>query len=368
MKLSRILPALVAACWTLASPAPAGAVRLKDLVTIEGVRENMLLGYGLVVGLNGTGDRQQTVFSTQSLSNLLQKMGVNVSPRSLRVNNVAAVMVTATLPPFARPGIKLDVTVSSIGDAANLQGGVLLLTSLRAANGEVYAVAQGAISIGGFSAGRGGSGVQVNHPTVGRVPQGAIVEKPAPSVAPGPDGFRLQLRRADFATSSRISTMLNDTFPGGEARSENSAIIAVRMPPAFRGRAVEFVARIGALEIETDRRAKVVLNERTGTVVIGSRVRIAPVAVLHGNLTVQIVTDFVVSQPPAFSPGQTTVTPQVNVRVEEEQARQVSLKKGASVEELIKALMAIGSTPRDIIAIMQSIAAADALEAELEVM
>ena len=348
--------------------SPVSAVRLKDLASIEGVRENMLIGYGLVVGLAGTGDRQQTVFSTQSLSNLLQKMGVNVSPTALRVNNIAAVMATGSLPAFARPGSRIDVTVSSIGDAQNLQGGTLLFTSLKAANGEVYAVAQGPLSIGGFSAGRGGSSVQVNHPTVGWIPEGAVVERAAPSVPPSPDGFRLQLRRPDFTTSSRITEMLNETFPGGVARAENSAAVMVKMPASYRERPVDFIARIDALEIPTDRLAKVILNERTGTVVIGSDVKIAPVAVLHGNLTVQVVTDFVVSQPPAFSQGETVVTPQVNVQVEEERARQVLLKEGASVEELIKALMAIGSTPRDIIAIMQSIAAAGALEAELEVM
>jgi flagellar P-ring protein precursor FlgI len=351
-----------------AAGTPLESARLKDLVTIEGVRDNMLIGYGLVVGLNGTGDRQQTIFSTQSLANLLQKMGVNVSPTSLRVNNIAAVMVTANLPPLASPGTKLDVVVSSIGDAANLQGGTLLLTSLKATDGAVYAVAQGPISIGGFSAGRGGTGVQVNHPTVGRIPEGALVEKRAPSVRPDPNGFRLQLRRPDFATSSRITELLSDTFPAAEVYAENSAIVAVKAPPAFRTRPVEFIAQIDALEVATDRRAKVVLNERTGTVVIGSAVTIAAVAVLHGNLTVQVVTDFAVSQPAPFSEGETVVSPRVDVRVQEEEARQVTLKEGASVEELIRSLMAIGSTPRDIIAIMQSIAAAGALEADLEVM
>ena len=344
------------------------AARLKDLVTIEGVRDNMLIGYSLVVGLNGTGDRQQTVFSTQSLSNLLQKMGISVAPTALRVNNVAAVMATATLPPFATPGAKIDVTVSSIGDAANLQGGTLLLTSLKAANGEVYAVAQGAVSIGGFAAGSGATGVQVNHPTVGRIPEGAVVERPAPTVGPDPSGFRLQLRRPDFVTAARVAERLGDTFPDAVVHAENAAVVAVQMPAEFRERPVEFIARIGTLEIAADRLAKVVLNERTGTVVIGNNVTLAPVAVLHGNLTVQIVTDFAVSQPAPLSPGETVVTPQVDVQVREQQARQVVLGDGASVEELIKALTAIGSTPRDIIAIMQSIAAAGALDADLEIM
>ena len=351
----------------LVSSQPTRAARLKDLVSIEGVRDNMLLGYGIVVGLNGTGDRQQTVFSTQSLSNLLQKMGVNVPPTALRVNNIAAVMVTASLHAFATPGVKIDLTVSSIGDAATLQGGMLLLTSLKAANGEVYAIGQGALSIGGFSAGRGGSGVQVNHPTVGRIPEGGRVEKAAPTVEPNPEGFRLQLRRPDFVTASRLTEVLNKEFPTVIARAENSASVMVTMPPDYRHEPVKFIARIDRLEVPTDRRASVVFNERTGTVVIGSNVTIAPVAVLHGNLTVQIVTDFVVSQPAPFSGGETVVAPQVGVEVNEEQARQVVLKKGASVEDLVKALMSIGSTPRDIIAIMQSIAAAGSLDADLEV-
>ena len=351
----------------LASTQSAPAARLKDLVSIEGVRDNMLIGYGIVVGLNGTGDRQQTVFSTQSLSNLLQKMGVNVPPTALRVNNIAAVMVTASLPAFATPGLKIDLTVSSLGDAATLQGGMLLLTSLKAANGEVYAVAQGAVSIGGFSAGRGGSGVQVNHPTVGRVPEGGRVEKAAPTIDPNPEGFRLQLRHPDFVTASRLTDVLNKEFPTVVARAENAATVMVTMPLSYHQEPVKFIALIDRLEVPTDRRATVVLNERTGTVVIGNNVTIAPVAVLHGKLTVQIVTDFVVSQPAPFSGGETVVAPQVGVEVNKEQARQVVLKKGASVEELVKALMSIGSTPRDIIAIMQSIAAAGSLDALLEV-
>jgi len=349
-----------------AMPGTAFAARLKDLVTIAGVRDNLLIGYGLVVGLAGTGDGQQTLFSIQSLSNLLRKMGVNVPPEGFRVNNIAAVMVTATLPPFATPGTRIDVVVSSIGDADTLQGGTLVLTPLKAADGEVYAVAQGALSIGGFSAGRGGTGVQVNHPTVGRIPEGALVERGAPSVEPDPAGFQLQLRRPDFVTASRIAAALNRTFPNAVAEAVNSAIVAVRMPTAYELRPVDFIAQIDAVEVETDRRAKVVLNERTGTVVIGNSVRIAPVAVLHGNLTVQVVTDYQVSQPPPLSPGQTVVTPQVGVQVEEQKAREVKIKEGATVEELIAALIAIGSTPRDIIAIMQSIAASGALDAELE--
>jgi len=361
------LLAAVLLLWPLAASASA-SIRVKDLATIEGVRDNQLIGYGLVVGLAGTGDRQQTVFSTQSLSNLLRKMGVNVDPIGLRVNNVAAVMVTAVLPPFAGSGTRHDTVVSSIGDAASLQGGTLLLTSLRAPDGQVYAAAQGSISIGGFGAGGGGTGVQVNHPTVGRIPGGALVERPAPTPPPDPSGFRLQLRRPDFVTASRMERALMLEFPEAEVEAESSASVLVRMPEVYRERPVDFLARMDVVEVETDRRARVVLNERTGTVVIGSEVRIAPVAVLHGSLTVQVVTDFNVSQPGPFSGGQTVVTPQVNVQATEEEAKAALIPEGASVEDLVTGLTAIGSTPRDIIAIMQSIAAAGALEAELEIL
>jgi len=363
MKRSLNLVLLLAACCVAARGA-----RLKDLAAIEGVRDNQLIGYGLVVGLNGTGDRQQTVFSTQSLSNLLTKMGVNVAPDQLRVRNVAAVMATSTLPAFATPGMRLDVTVSSIGDAASLRGGTLLLTALKGADGRTYAVAQGPLSIGGFAAGQGGSGVQVNHPTVGRAPNGALVELAAPSVPPDPAGVRLQLRRPDFITASRVGEAVAERFPGAEVQPESSGAVRIRMPPEYGGRAVDFLAELQTIEVETDRPARVVLNERTGTVVIGSTVRIAPVAVLHGGLTVQIVTDYIVSQPGPFAAGETTVVPQTNIEVREEKARKGMIPAGATVEELVQALTAIGTTPRDIIAIMQSIAAAGALEAELEVM
>ncbi len=350
----------------LALAPAAAATRLKELATIEGVRDNLLVGYGLVVGLKGTGDRQQTVFSTQTLANLLEKMGVSVPPTALRVNNVASAMVTATLPPYALPGSRLDVTVSSIGDAASIQGGTLLLTSLKAATGDVFAAAQGPVSIGGFAAGGPGGSVQVNHPTVGRIPGGALVERPAPTEPPG-TALRLQLRRPDFLTAARVAEALNKTFQGPVARAENSAAIWVELPPDYRNRRVEFIAALEPVEVASERLARVVLNERTGTVVIGKDVRISPVAVLHGNLTVQIVTTFEVSQPAPLSPGQTVVTPQTSVGVKEEKARHLLLKEGVSVEELIKSLIGIGSTPRDVIAILQSIAAAGALDAQVEV-
>ncbi|MGH9718610.1 MAG: flagellar basal body P-ring protein FlgI [Bryobacteraceae bacterium] len=350
-------------------PAPAVSARIKDLASLEGVRDNQLIGYGLVVGLAGTGDRRQTVFSTQSLTSLLERMGVSVPATAIRVNNTAAVIVTATLPPFSQPGARLDTTVSSIGDASNLQGGMLLMTPLKGADGQVYAVGQGAVVTGGFAAGKGGNSQTVNHPTVGRVAAGALVERPAPSVAPH-GGFKLQLHRADFTTAARIAEVVNRKFSGQgipAAQAENSGVVAVRMPSTFAGGPIEFVAAVESLTLESDRTAKVIVNERTGTIVMGREVRIAPVAILHGNLSVEIQTTLEVSQPPALSSGETAVVPQTSVKAREERARNVVLKDGASVEELVRALAAIGSTPRDVIAILQSLKAAGALDAELEI-
>lgn len=351
--------------------APAGAVRLKDLVSVEGVRENQLVGYGLVVGLAGTGDKRQTMFSAQTLTNTLERLGLSVSPTAIRVNNTAAALVTATLPAFAQPGQKLDVTVSAIGDASNLQGGMLILTSLRGADGQVYAVAQGSVVTGGFSAGKSGNSQTVNHPTVGRAPEGAMVERAAPSVVPR-DKVRLQLRRSDFTTSSRIVEAVNTRFPSSPqpfAHADNSGLISVQIPSDFANRTTEFVSELEKLSIEADSPARIVVNERTGTIVLGKDVHIAPVAILHGNLSVEIETTMTVSQPGPFSPGGTTeVVPQTKLAAKEEKARSVVLKQGATVEELVRALAAIGSTPRDVIAILQSLRGAGALEGELEVL
>ncbi len=346
-----------------------GLARVKELATIEGVRDNQLIGYGLVVGLNGTGDRRQTVFSVQSLTNLLQQMGVAVSPSLIRVSNTASVLVTATLPPFAQPGTRIDVTAAAIGDASNLQGGLLVLTALKGVDGQVYAMAQGSVVTGGFSAGKTGNSQTVNHPTVGRVPSGALVERLSPSVAPR-NSVRLQLRQADFSTASRVAATLNDRFAKQGpvvARAENSATISVDVPPSFSGRAIEFVAELERVQVETDRPSRVVINERTGTIVMGKEVRVTPVAIMHGALTVEIQTSYNVSQPAPLSSGTTEVVPQVAVTAKEEKARNLVLKDGATVEELVRGLTAIGSTARDIIAILQSLKSAGALEADVEV-
>jgi len=355
-------------CFCLALPLSA-ATRLKDLVSIEGVRDNQLVGYGLVVGLNKTGDKQTTIFSTQTLANMLERMGTAVSATALRVNNTAAVMVTATLPAFAQPGVKLDVTAASLGDATNLQGGILLITALRGVNGQVYVEAQGPVVTGGFVAGRGGNSSTVNHPTVGRVPNGGTIERPAPSIEPTLH-VNLQLKTSDFATSARIAAVINKKLGASDliAHASNSALVTVATPAEWKDRMTEFIAAIEDLTVDVDTPAKIVINERTGTIVMGKDVRIAPVAILHGNLSVEIQTKLLVSQPgPASPKGTTEVVPETTVKGKEEPAKNVVLKEGATIEELVRALTAIGSTARDIIAILQNLRAAGALEAELEV-
>ena len=347
----------------------ATAARLKELVSIEGVRDNQLIGYGIVVGLAGTGDSQQTLFSNQSLTNVLERMGIAVSPTMIRVKNTAAVMVTATLPAFAQPGLHIDATVAAVADAANLRGGILVLTSLRGADGQVYAVAQGPVVTGGFVAGRGGATQTVNHPTVGRSPAGATVERVSPSVEPK-GVVHLQLRQSDFTTSARIVEAINKKFSEEKtalAHADNPGLVSVTIPAAYASRTSEFMAELESLAVEADRTARVVVNERTGTIVLGKDVRIAPVAIMHGNLNVEIQTTFAVSQPAALGQGTTEVVPQTTTSVKEEKARNVVLKQGATVEELVRALAAIGSTPRDVIAILESLRSAGALEAELEV-
>lgn len=356
------LPLLIAPLLPAAAP-----VRIKELAAVEGVRDNQLIGYGLVVGLNGTGDKRQTFFSAQTLTNLLERMGVQVNPTAILVRNTAAVMVTANLPPFAQPGSRIDVQAAAIGDATNLQGGLLVLTPLRAADGRVFAVAQGSVVTGGFVAGRGGANsMTVNHPTAGRIPNGAIVEQAAPSVMPG-ERLRLQLHHADFTTASRMAEAINQRFSEEIARCENAGALDLTVPSSYQGRTVQFLAAVEAVTLEADRRARIVINERTGTITLGKEVQIRPVAILHGNLSVEIQTTFNVSQPNALAAGQTQVVPEVNVGVREEAARHILLKEGATVEELVKALTAIGSTARDVIVVLQNLKAAGALEADLEV-
>jgi flagellar P-ring protein precursor FlgI len=345
------------------SPA---ATRLKELTTLEGVRDNQLMGYGLVVGLAGTGDKRQTVFSAQSLTNLLERMGLSVPPTAIQVKNTASVMITSTLPPFGQPGSRIDVTIAAIGDCSSLQGGILLMTGLKGPDGQTYAVAQGPILIGGFAAGGAANGQVQNHPTVGRIPNGAIIERASPAVTPGSQ-LRLQLQRADFTTAARVAEAVNKRF-GAIAHADNAAVVSVALPPEYLKKSTEFISEMERLTVEQDREVKVVVNERTGSIVMGKDVRIAPVAMMQGNLTVEVQTTLDVSQPNALTTGGTTkVVPQTNLGVKQDPTRNVVLKQGATIEELVRALQAIGSSPRDIIAVLQSLKSAGALEAILEV-
>ena len=369
IRLPKLLFVLILTGVVLLSPASA-ATRLKDLASVEGVRDNQLLGYGLVVGLAGTGDRQQTVFSAQSLANVLQRMGVTVSPTAITVKNTASVLVTATLPPFAQPGAKIDVTVSSIGDSANLQGGLLIMTPLKGVDGQVYAVAQGPVLTGGFSAGGNGTTKVVNHPTVGRIPEGALVEKHSPSLEPT-DEVRLQLKSMDFGNASLIAEAVNKKYSNlllPPAHAQNGALVTVMVPRAYTNRPVEFIAELEQITINPQHSSRIVVNERTGTIVMGKEVHVAAVAIMHGNLTVQVQTVFNVSQPGPLSQGGTTeVVPQTQVAAAEDKTKNLILKEGATVEDLVRGLNSIGSTPRDIIAILQDLRAAGALDADLEV-
>ncbi len=364
-------------CWTgflimcaLAQlvPAPAQtASRIKDVASFEGIRDNQLSGLGLVVGLNGTGDRRQTIFSTQMLTNMLERGGVTVSPDQMRVTNIAAVMVTALLPPFARRGSRIDITVSSIGDAENIQGGVLIMTPLLAANSEVYVTAQGQITLGGFSAGGGGNRVQNGHPTVGRIPNGGLVEKEVPVDLTGKTQLTLILNNSDLTSASRAAHAVNDSVGKTVAAALDGRTISIKVPEEYAGRVVEYMALVENARMDVDAAARVEINEKTGTIVLGRDVKISSVSIIHGNLSLQVGTVLEASQPTPFSSGKTVVIPQTTVTAQEDKGRLVTLRDGASIEEVVHALNSIGATPRDIIAILQAIKAAGALHAELEI-
>ena len=345
-------------------------VRIKDITMVEGIRDNPLVGYGMVVGLNGTGDRRQTIFSIQTLANILQRMGVQIPPEAVRVKNIAAVFVTATLPPFARPGMRIDVTVSSVGDAKSLEGGLLLMTPLYGPDGQPYAAAQGAITLGGFSASGGGNSVQVNHPTVGRIPSGGIIERDASVDLEQLTRVSFLLRDPDFALTRDMALLINEDLGLNLARAVDSRRVELVSLDRFPEPIPALLARVENLSIEVPTPARIVINERTGTVVMGKNVRLGAVSILHGNLAIEIATEFEVSQPNPFAPqgAETVVVPQTEIRAEETAARRVELDQGSTVEDLVRGLQAIGATPRDIIAILQAIKAAGALQAELEVL
>jgi flagellar P-ring protein precursor FlgI len=360
---------LVVASAIFLVPA-ADAARIKDIADIKGVRQNQLVGYGLVVGLEGTGDSDDSLFTIQSLASLLEKMGVTVLPEDIEdVENVAAVMVTADLPAFASLGSRIDVLVSSIGDAENLQGGTLLFTPLKGANGSVYAIAQGPVSTGGFAvSGNSGDQVQKNFPTVGRVVGGALVEQEIHSNFNQKDSLTLALHDPDFTTASRVAQAINRAFYSQLAQTENAGSIQVSVPENYLGNTVQFVTMIESLGVTPDMVSKVVVNERTGTVIMGENVRIATIAIAHGNLSIQIDESQNVSQPLPFSRGgQTVVTPESDIVVQEGKNPIYLVESGVSIGEVVKALNALGVSPRDLIAIFQALKAAGALQAELEI-
>lgn len=362
---------VITAAVAIASPASADSTtRLKDIAGLQGPGAVPLIGYGLVVGLNKTGDRQQTIFSTQTLANMLERFGLSVNAGEVKVENIAAVLVTADLPTYARAGARLDITASSVGDARSLQGGTLLATPLRGPNGQVHALAQGALSIGGFGGGGGGNAVSVNHLTVGRVPGGALVQTGSGATLPASDVLSIVLREPDFVSASRLAKVVNGDLGPNTARVLDPGTIAITVPEAYRDSVAELMARIELLPVDTDAPARVVINERSGTVVVGGNVRISAAAVAHGNLSVKIETRYEVSQPNAFSNrGDTTVIPQTQVDVEEQPDRRlVALEEGVTLDAVVRALNALGASPRDIIAIMQALKAAGALRAELVLM
>ncbi len=361
--------ALAALCLTSLTPLSASAdssvTRIKDIAKVQGVRSNQLVGYGLVVGLAGTGDSNKVKETVQSIGNMLKSFGVAIDTSSLKPDNVAAVMVTATLPPFVREGDAIDVTVSSIGDADSIQGGTLVQTPLRAGNGEVYAVAQGAVSTGGFVAGRGGNKAQKNFPTAGLMPNGAIVERSVEDEI-GQDGtISLSLSQPDFTTAARMVSSINAQF-GGIAHASNPGRIDISIPAYYRGNVVGFVASLEELPVVPDAIAKVVMNERTGTIVMGGNVSVDECAITQGGLSIHVQKRADVSQPDPLSYGSTIVANNTNVKVKDSSSSTIVLPATANVSDIVGALNAVGATPRDTISILQAMKASGALHAELE--
>lgn len=347
----------------------ASGARLKDIATLKGLRTNQLVGYGLVVGLNGTGDGSGTQFTTQSLVNMMERLGIHTLADEVKVENVAGVIVTAVLPAFARKGSKIDILVSSIGDADSLNGGTLLMTPLKGADNNVYALAQGPLIVGGFAAGgKAGGGVQKNHPTVARVPDGATIEREIPFQFTGIDDLTIALRKPDFTTAVRVSNAINQGFGAHLASPLDAGTVKVDIPKSLEDNLVEMVAALEQLDVQPDMRARIILSERTGTVVMGQGVQLSPVAIAHGNLSVQIKETSEVSQPNAFAGGRTAVTPNTDISVSEEENKLIIVSpNGTSLGDLVNALNAIGVSPRDLITVFQAIKAAGALQADLEI-
>ena len=340
---------------------------LRDITDVEGVRDNQLVGYGLVAGLHGTGDRQQTFFTVQTLANAMQRLGVQINPAQVVVKNVAAVFVTATLPAFVRPGMKIDLTVSSVGDAKSLEGGVLLLTSLRGPDGAVYAEAQGPLVLGGYSEGVAGNLRQVNLPTTGRIPNGGIVERGAAVDLSQLRMVSLLLRNEDFSAARDAADAINRSLGHPVATAVDARRITIDVAQAAMPSVPQLISRVQNLSIDVHAPARVVVNERTGTIVLGGDVKLSPVSLLHGSLAIDVTTTIAVSQPGPLSNGTTSTVPETSLAVKDLPAQSIRLDSGADVDELMRGLHAIGATSHDIVAILQAIKAAGGLEADLEV-
>ncbi len=364
------LTACLAAVLIVVSPVGAGAAsRIKDLANFEGVRQNQLIGYGLVVGLNGSGDTLNNIpFTKQSLTAMLERLGVNIRGQTLRTGNVAAVMVTANLPPFGTQGTRVDVTVSALGDSKSLQGGTLLVTPLLGADGNVYAVAQGSVAIGGFSAEGEASKVTKGVPTVGRISNGALIEREIDFALNRLGQLRMALRNPDFTTAKRIATAVNDFIGQATAEPLDPSTVQLSIPPKYHGNVVELITEIEQLQVEPDLPAKIVIDERSGVIVMGRDVRVSMVAVAQGNLTVAITETPQVSQPAPFSRGRTQVVPRTQVGVSEDGKKLAVVKDGVSLQHVVDGLNALGIGPRDMISILQAIKASGAIQADIEVM
>lgn len=363
-----VIQFMLIAAYLLVLSAPARAERLKELATVQGVRDNPIIGYGLMVGLDGTGDQtMQTPFTTQSLSNMLAQLGVTIPEgKNMQLKNVAAVMVTATLPPFVRPGQSIDVTVSSMGNAKSLRGGTLLMTPLKGADGQVYAIAQGNMVVGGAGASANGSKVQINQLSSGRIPNGALVERAVEAPVGGDGAFTLELNRSDFGTAQRAAEAINRQFPGS-ADAMDARVIRVRAPESPSER-VSFLARLESLEVTpTQAAARVVINARTGSVVMNQAVRVNDCAIAHGSLSVVINTEPVISQPAPFSGGNTVVAPTSQISLNQGNGALQVVRGGASLADVVKGLNALGANPQDLVSILQAMKTAGALRAELEI-
>jgi len=363
--------ALVLAALFLGTGPAAAQVRIKDIASFEGVRDNLLVGYGLVVGLNGSGDNlSNSPFTEQSIIGMLERMGVNIRGENFKPKNVAAVMVTATLPPFSRQGSRIDITVSALGDAKSLQGGTLLVTPLMGADGEVYAVSQGPVAIAGFSAEGDAASVTKGTPTNGRIASGALIEREVPFALADLQQVRIALHNPDFTTAARIADAINGKLGGGVARATDLSTVAIAVPASYGGDVARLMTDVEQLRVVPDQVSRVVIDERTGTIVMGDNVRISTVAISQGNLTVRITETPQVSQPEPFAEeGDTVVVPRTDVNVIEGGTGNIAiLGQGASLNDLVQGLNALGVSPRDMIAILQAIKAAGALQAEIEVM